>query len=126
MEPLPRSWLIMVSLCTILARLARNLPWILARVPWLRKLGNFLGRNFLKPYRKFEKCELEPMNQTDYICCSEADDVDEEEEEEVLYTKWLTSTAEGGFTFIEGRQIERSIPVGVVIMHEAEPGGLLK
>ena len=56
MEPLPRSWLIMVSLARycmamvslprscqdhgkILARLARNLPWILARVSWLRTLG---------------------------------------------------------------------------------------
>ena len=58
---------IMVSLCTILhghgilakimarswqdhgkilARLPRNLPWILARMPWFRTLGNFIGRNF--------------------------------------------------------------------------------
>ena len=63
MEPLARTWLIMASLprswlafarsCMamaslprtwqdhgkILARLPRNLPWILARMPWFRTLG---------------------------------------------------------------------------------------
>ena len=73
MEPLARIWLIMASLpkswlafarsCMamaflprswqdhgkILARLARNLPWILARIPWLRTLGTliFLFKLFL-------------------------------------------------------------------------------
>ena len=47
-DSLPLSWLIMVTLCTIfhghgikiLARLASNFPWTMARVPWLRTLGS--------------------------------------------------------------------------------------
>ena len=69
MEPLSRTWLILASLprswlafaqsCMamvslprswqdygkILARLARNLPWVLAMIPWLRKLGWSMTKN---------------------------------------------------------------------------------
>ena len=42
MASLPRSW---QDHGKILARLPRNLPWILARMPWLRALGCVLRLN---------------------------------------------------------------------------------
>ena len=44
---MPRSWLVFAGSCMVMvflptsrrARLARHLPWILPRIPWLRTLG---------------------------------------------------------------------------------------
>ena len=41
MASLPRSW----DHGKILARLPRNLPWILARMPWFRTLGNHYSKS---------------------------------------------------------------------------------
>ena len=37
----------MVNNCLARKKVSRKLPWILARVPWLRTLGDFTGVSFL-------------------------------------------------------------------------------